>query len=62
MTFDDDDEALRLVGLVLQAIQSRYSPGRPLFYRLDRLHREVSAARHEVMLPRVDQSGPGLTA
>jgi hypothetical protein len=62
MNFNGDDEALRLVGLVLQAIQSRYSPGRPLFHRIERLHREVMAARHEVILPRADASGPGLTA
>ena len=46
----DAAQALRLIERAVLAIQARQHPGRPLFYAMDRLYREVRTAQREAGL------------
>lgn len=44
----NDAEALRLIEAVVRVLQAGYSPGRPAFYALGRVHEEVQRARRSL--------------
>jgi hypothetical protein len=45
---EDHQEVLDMIERAVTAIQCRYHPGRTAYLALERLHREIVAARREV--------------